>query len=121
MGYSIDFKKHVLKIKAAEDLTILETAQRFVVGRATISRWIAKGNNFDIQKRSSKLDLKKLAEDVEQYNDSYQYERAKRLGVGQNSIHHGLKKLNITYKKKFQTPESQRRTKTDLPRKNKTL
>ena len=35
-------KKHVLKIKEAEELTILETTQRFVVGRATISRWIAK-------------------------------------------------------------------------------
>ena len=44
--------------------------------------------------------MEKLKKDVELYPDAYQYERAERLGVGQNCIFHGLKRLQISYKKK---------------------
>jgi transposase len=106
MAHSVDFRKHVLKIKAKEDLTIKETAKKFCIGTSTISRWLGKGEDLSCQKRISKLNLQDVAQDVEKYPDAYQHERAKRLGVGQNSIHHALKKLKITYKKKFQTPQS---------------
>ncbi|SFI79179.1 IS630 transposase-related protein, partial [Nitrosomonas sp. Nm34] len=41
-----------------------------------------------------------LAQDVKNYPDAYQYERAKRLGVSKQGINHALKRLSVTYKKK---------------------
>lgn len=121
MTYPIEFRKKVLEVQHKEKLTTNETARRFCIGKATVTRWVKRleTKTYVIKKR--KLDLQKLAEDVKEYPDSYQYERAKRLGVGQNSIHHGLKKLKITYKKKFQTSQSRRRKANSFSRKNKDL
>jgi len=101
MTYSLDFRKKVLKIEAKEKLTIAEAAERFGIGTATITRW--KQRIVPIRSRKvtpHKLPIKKLLEDVEKYPDSYQRERAKRLGVGKSTIHQALQKLKITHKKK---------------------
>ena len=58
---------------------------------------------------STKIPIDKLREDVVQYSDAYQYERAERLGVSKSGIQKALKKLNITYKKSFKTSEGKRR------------
>ena len=121
MTYPIEFRKKVLEVKKEKILTTEETAERFCIGKATVTRWkkCLETKVYVVKKR--KLALEKLTEDVEKYPDSYQYERAKRLGVGQSAIHEGLKKLNITYKKKLQTSQSVQRKKIDLSRKNKIL
>ena len=56
---------------------------------------------------STKLDMDKLAKDVENYPDDYLWERAKRLNVGQPAIHYGLKRLKISYKKSVEPPQSE--------------
>ena len=54
----------------------------------------------------SKIDMKKLEEDVSNNPDAYQYERAKRLKVSQAAVHFGLKRLGVTYKKNIGTSKS---------------
>ena len=44
--------------------------------------------------------MQKLSEDVEDFPDAYQRERAERLGVSKSAIYYALKRLNITFKKK---------------------
>ena len=51
------------------------------------------------KQRASKIDIKKLEEDVENDLDTYQYERAKRLEVRQTAVHFGLKGTGEMYKK----------------------
>ncbi|HJD56360.1 MAG TPA: IS630 transposase-related protein [Rickettsia endosymbiont of Pyrocoelia pectoralis] len=55
------------------------------------------------------MDMEKLKEDIKKYPDSYNYERAERLEVSRNGIYYALKRLNITYKKKLNSSESERR------------
>ncbi len=40
-----------------------------------------------------------LARDVRAHPDAYQYERARRFGVGVQGINHALRRLGVTYKK----------------------
>ena len=44
--------------------------------------------------------MEKLAQDVKDNPDDYQYERAAKFGVSQSCIKYGLERLNIRYKKK---------------------
>jgi transposase len=101
MTYSIDFRKKVLNTREKENLTIKETAKRFCIGVTTIVRWLIK---IEVQikrnKPPTKLDMEALKKDVELYPDDYLFERASRFNVSHNCIWHGLKRLNITYKKK---------------------
>ena len=39
MTYSIDFRRHILKIKAEEQLSYAETSFRFKISKASIVRW----------------------------------------------------------------------------------
>ena len=68
-------------------------------------------------KRPIKI-IEKLKIDIQLHNDSYQYERAERLGVCKSSIGYNLKKLNITYKKNSNTSKSRRREARIIQRKN---
>jgi transposase len=105
MAYSEDFRKKVLEIMALESLKVSETARRFKLSRRTVESWLVSIERKEHSNRYRKLSLEALQNDVEKYPDAYQYERAKRLGVGQNSIFHGLKRLGISYKKKPYTPK----------------
>ncbi|WP_218152075.1 IS630 transposase-related protein [Nitrosomonas communis] len=47
-----------------------------------MTRWIKIPDPRTIRnKPATKIDMKMLAQDVKNYPDAYQYERAKRLGV----------------------------------------
>jgi len=59
-------------------------------------------------KPATKLDMDKLAKDVELAPDAYQWERAKRLGVAERTIGYGLQRLRISYKKNAQTSKDRR-------------
>jgi transposase len=100
MGYSIDFRRQVFKIKQKEKLTFQEVSDRFGVPIRTLFRWqnriepIVKRN-----KPSTKIDMEALRKDVEDNPDLFQYERAKKFGVSQSAIYYALGRLKISYKK----------------------
>ncbi|SFN19293.1 IS630 transposase-related protein [Nitrosomonas communis] len=119
MTYPISFRRKVLSIREKENLSIAQVAQRFCVGVASVMRWIKTPDPKTTRnKPATRIDRERLAQDVKNYPDAYQYERAKRLGVSTQGINHALKRLGVIYKKKPASPQSQRRRAAYLPRKN---
>ena len=118
MTYPVRFRQHVLSIRKKECLTLEESSQRFGVGRASLTRWLTRLEPDQSKPRQRKIDLEKLKQDVRDYPDAYQYERAARFGVATNAIWQALQKLNLTYKKSAQTSEGGRRHTAYLPREN---
>lgn len=107
MSYSIDFRKQIFKIKEKESLTFQETSDRFGVPIRTLFRWQRKIDpETKRNKPSTKLDMKALEKDVVENPDHYQYERAKKFGVGQSTIFYALKRLGISNKKNAIPSES---------------
>ena len=91
----------------------------FNIGRNTVFTWTKKLHpEKHRNKKQVKIDLDRLQQDVEEYRDAYQYERAKRLGVSKSGIEWALKKLNITYKKSSKTSEGKRRREIGISTKN---
>ena len=109
MAYSLDFRRKVLSVREKEGLTIAEVAARFDVGMASVTRWVKNIHRKPQGFRQRKIDLEVLRQDVRDYPDAYQYERAKRLGVAQNAIFLALQKLGITYKKNSEASQSRRK------------
>ena len=110
MTYSIDFRKKVLAIKEKEKMSFKAVSKRFGVGKNTVFVWTKKISPLkNKNKAPTKIPIDKLREDVVQYSDAYQYERAERLGVSRSGVQKALKRLNITYKKSFKTSEGKRR------------
>ena len=100
MGYSLDFRKQVFKIKTQEGLSFQEASDRFGINIRTLFRWQKRLEpKLKRSKKATKLDMEALSLDVENYPDAYQYERAARLGVSKSCIHYGLKRLGISVKK----------------------
>ncbi|WP_430233716.1 IS630 transposase-related protein [Nitrosomonas communis] len=56
-----------------------------------------------------------MRQDIRDYPDAYQYERAKRLGVAQNAIFLALRKLGVTYKNNSDASQSGRKRTAYLP------
>ena len=106
--YNMHFIKRVLAQRSK--LSIRKLAKKYEIGTTTIQEWI-KGN-FPTGKRNkpnTKLDIEKLKQDVADYPDAYQSERATRLKVSEGCIWYNLRKLSITYKKNTTPSESRRR------------
>ena len=119
MTYPISFRRKVLSVREKENLSIAQVAKRFGVGVASVTRWIKTPDPKTTRnKPATKINMDMLAQDVKNYPDAYQYERAKRLGVSKQGINHALKRLGVTYKKKPASPQSQRRRATYLSAKN---
>jgi len=130
MTYSIDFRRKVLEIKEKEGLSVAEAAQRFGIGTATITRWHNRLEPMRTRiKPTISVDMIKLARDVREHPDSYQRERAARLGVSKNGICQALKRMNITRKKKTlrhpradeQKREEFHRKRTEYEQQNRTI
>ena len=73
------------------------------------------GRNSKRNRPNKTLDKAALIQDIVDYPDAYQYERARRLKVSQMCIWYNLKKLNITYKKNTTSSESRRRKACIVP------
>jgi len=100
MTYSVDFRRHVLSIRKREGLTFAQALHRFGVGIASLARWSKRVEpKATRENRPRKIDLDKLAKDVDKYPDACQYERAERFGVTPKAIWKALRKLGVTYKK----------------------
>lgn len=106
--YNSHFIKKVLKLR--KSLSIKKLAEKFNLSTRTIQNWeqgkLPTGKR---NKPNKTLDISLLLEDIKQYPDAYQYERAERLGVSQMCIWYNLRKLGITYKKNITTSQSRRR------------
>ena len=93
----IQFRRKVLKIKEKEGLSFSEVAEKFGISKAAVFRW---SQNIEPQKNRNKkwikIDDAKLKKDIEDYPDSYCYERAKRLGVSETGISI-LKNINVEF------------------------
>ena len=101
MTYSLGFRRKVLSVRKKEGLTISEVASRFDVGVASVVRWLKTPEpSLTRNKGATKIDMDALSEDVRQYPDAYQRERAERLGVTRQGIYYALKRLGVSYKKK---------------------
>lgn len=110
MTYGYDFRHHVLSVRDKECLTFQETAERFSVGIASLTRWAKSPKPKATREgRPRRINLELLAQDVRDDPDAFQYERAARFNVTPKAIWQALKKLNITYKKSTSPPESERR------------
>ena len=101
MTYPIEFRKKVMEVKAKYSLTYQETAERFCIGKDTLTRWHKCLEPKQTKERPSiKLNPSKLEQDIQQYPDAYQYERAERLNVSSSCIFYALKRMNMSFKKR---------------------
>jgi transposase len=108
--YSIDFRRHVLKIGEKEGLSIRALADRFCIASRSIVNWKKKlAPIVKLHRRPRTVCHEALKEDLKQYPDAYHQERAERLGVSKSGIYHALKRLKVTYKKNSQSSQSQSR------------
>jgi len=112
MTYPVKFRKKVLKIKEQEQLSFIEVAKRFGLSKTTVFIWSQKIEpQIRRNKKAVKIDMDKLKKDIEEYPDSYCYERAKRLGASSTGIRDAQYRLGVTYKKNPKSPQGQSRKK----------
>jgi transposase len=116
MSYSIDFRRHVMAQRQRYGLSFSATAASFRVGIATLKRWSKHIEPRSYKRKSRKIDLARLREDIGDYPDAYQYERAARFGVTPKAIWKALRELAVTYKKNVEAPEGGRRQTASLPK-----
>ena len=86
MTYSLDFRRKVLDVRERDQLTIAQVAERFAVGKASVMRWLKRIERKPSGFGQRELDLEGLKQDLRDYPDAYQRERATWLGVTQNAI-----------------------------------
>ncbi len=99
MAYSVNFRRKVLASKERDNLSFEETALRFGISKSSLSRWSKRLEPcLTRNKPATKIDMVRLARDVEQYPDAYQHERAERFGCSQRGICEALKRLKISQK-----------------------
>ena len=116
MTYPVEFRRHVLSVKKKEGLTFMEASDRFSIGVASLVRWSKTVEPKEVREgRPRKITLEALAQDVRDYPDAYQYERAERFGVTPKAIWQALRKLGVTYIKSTQTSKGGRRQTAHLP------
>jgi transposase len=97
--YPHDFRRKVLAVREQEKWTIRETARRFCIGVATVTRWLRRIEVQRCKQRHRKIDKAALIQDIKDFPEAYPYERAARFGVCPKAIWQALKKLGVTYKK----------------------
>lgn len=118
--YNLTFIKKVLKLR--KELSIRKVAKKYDISTRSIQDWekglLPKGTR---KRNNTKLKIELLISDVKEYPDSYQYERAQRLGVSESCIWSNLKKLKISYKKNTKTSQSRRREAFIISREDKLI
>lgn len=100
MTYSVDFRRHILSYKRKYKLSYAATAKHFEVGKASLVRWSKRlMPKLKRNKPATKIDMKRLAQDVHDHPSASLVERARRFNVSATGILYALKRLKITYKK----------------------
>jgi len=103
MSYSIDLPKRVLDfLNTGGSKT--EAARLYNVSRTCIYNWLAAKDPLRCEKPGPRgphrLDYQALRQQVADFPDQTQVERAAHFGVSKNCILYALRKLNITRKKR---------------------
>lgn len=107
MGYFLNFRRHVFKIKQKEKLTFQQLSDGFGIPIRILFRWQNRIEPKDKNnKPSTKINMEALAQDVKDNPDDFQYERAKKLGMSQSAIYYALKRLKVSYKKRYPHPKA---------------
>ncbi|UOO81380.1 IS630 transposase-related protein [Uruburuella testudinis] len=102
MAYSKDYRQMILaKLESGETYRAL--AAEFNISKSTIQNWKKQPERKIVTTRHSKIDMEKLRQDVAQYPDHYQRERAVRFNCTQRAIGIALKRLKMTQKKDLET------------------
>lgn len=105
MAYSQDYRQMILgKLEAGKSYR--ELASEYNLSKTTIQNWKNQPERKVVKTRKSKIDMDLLRQDVEQYPDHYQRERAVRFNCTQRAIGIALRRLKITQKKDFEPPTS---------------
>ena len=119
MTYPMQFSIKVLKTKKKEKQSFIDVAKKFGLSKTTIFKWSKKLAPQETRiKPWKKLSKESLIKDIEQFPDSYSYERAERLWIGESGIKYAIKQLGITYKKNSKSSESGSRKKIYVLPKN---
>ena len=122
MTYSLDFRQKVFQLKQKRHLTFEQTSQHFDIPIRTLFRWQQQPEpKRNRNKPATKIDMDRLAKDIELHPDDYQWERAKRFGVTQSAIKYALTRLGVSYKKNLETSQGGRGGTYQLPKNNKQL
>jgi transposase len=102
MTYDLNFRRKVFAYKAKNELTFEKTSNHFDIGIRTLFRWQQSIIPCTTRHRpATKIDMAKLAQQIKESPDEYQWERALRFNVTQPAITKALKRLNLNYKKKY--------------------
>ncbi|ULJ61929.1 IS630 transposase-related protein [Wielerella bovis] len=98
MAYSQDYRQMILtKLKSGQ--TYRELSLEFGISTRTIQNWRDKPERTVRTSYTHKIDLEQLAQDVKDYPDAFQRERAVRFNCTDRAIAKALKRLKLTRKK----------------------
>lgn len=119
MTYPINFRKKVLDIKRKAKLSYAAVGERFGLSKTTVFKWSKKLEpQRKRNRKATKINMELLRQDIEQYPDSYCYERARRLGGSASGIRDAQYRLGVTYKKNTESPQGGTRKKIYVLPKN---
>ncbi|MDO5640400.1 MAG: IS630 transposase-related protein [Neisseria sp.] len=100
MTYSTDLRQLALA-KHAQGLSIRKVSAQLGISVSTLKNWkknpVPKG--YPAERKPRKISRTALIEDVANYPDAYQSERAQRFGCSPTAIGKALKKYKISQKK----------------------
>lgn len=120
MLHATALRKHIMKVKAEENLTFAGTAKRFKISMRSLFRW---QKNIEAKrtrnKPPSKIDEERLRRHVEEYPDAYLRERAALFGVSESAIRKAFKRMGITRKKNTRTSQSRTSSGRTLQRRDR--
>ncbi|WP_227430103.1 IS630 transposase-related protein [Psychrobacter sp. I-STPA6b] len=99
MTYSLDFRKQVLK-SLEDGMTFTQASEFYNLSPTTIQKWKKRLKpKTSRNTKPYKISDEALLQDIADYPDDYQYERAIRLGCSATGICEAMKRLPITRKK----------------------
>lgn len=103
-------RRKILSIKKKEGLSFVKVGRRFGMSPNTIYKWTKRIEpKVKRERKSKKVEIGFLREEVMKDPDLYQYERAKKFKVSQSTMWRELQRIGVTYKKNTKTSKKERR------------
>ncbi|MGL5507933.1 MAG: IS630 transposase-related protein [Paraclostridium sp.] len=104
MSYDIKYKMRAVEYQI-EGHTYKETCKVFKVSETTLTRWIKRAKENDLEnkireRKPKKIYPEKLVEYINEHPDAYLVEIAEEFNCTEGAIRKALKKLGITRKKR---------------------
>ena len=93
-------RRKILSIKKKEGLSFAKVGERFGMSPNTVYKWTKRIKpKVRRERKSKKVKIGVLMEEVMKNPDLYQYERAKKFKVSQSTMWRELQRIGVTYKK----------------------